>query len=121
MWRYSQSTGILTNDKGETRATGYSGCGDAKNRPECQDRKCEGPIPQGKWMIIALFDSSEHGPYVLRLAPEDPNSTFGREGFLIHGDSVKFPGEASRGCIIFPRRVREEIWTSEDIELEVTA
>ena len=119
MWTYSQSTGRLVNAMGETRAHGYSGCGDAKNRPECQDKKCEGPIPQGKWTIIALFDSKDHGPFCLRLAPQDPHSTFGRSGFLVHGDSVKFPGEASQGCIILPRRVREEIWRSEDIELEV--
>jgi hypothetical protein len=120
MWRYAQSTGILTHDE-QSVACGYSGCGDAKNRPECQAIKCEGPIPQGVWAIVAVFDSSTHGPFCLRLAPKPSTDTFGRDGFLIHGDSVKFPGEASQGCIILPRRVREDIWRSEDTELEVVA
>jgi len=49
----------------------------------------------------------------------NPDSTFGRDGFLIHGDSVRHPGDASEGCIILPRRFRERIWTSEDTDLEV--
>ena len=119
MWTYSQSTGQLSKD-GIPVACGYSGCGDAKNNPSCQDKKCEGPIPQGRWQIVELFDSPKNGPYCLRLLPEDQTITFGRDGFLIHGDSAKHPGKASEGCIILPRRFREQVWTSEDPLLEVT-
>jgi len=120
MWTYSQSTGQLSQD-GVPVACGYSGCGDAKNNPACQDKKCEGPIPQGLWRISELFDSVKNGPYCIRLVPDDQTSTFGRDGFLIHGDSVRHPGEASEGCIILPRRFREQVWTSEDTNLEVVA
>ena len=45
---------------------------------------------------------------------------FGRDGFLIHGDSIVHTGQASQGCIILPRSIREQIAASEDDELEVT-
>src|ERR1035438_5538324 len=40
---------------------------------------------------------------VQALTPESGTNTFGREGFLIHGDSVQNPGTASHGCIILPQ------------------
>jgi hypothetical protein len=120
MWTYSQSKGEWRGVDGGLVSIGYSGCGECKNNPECQEIKNKGPIPRGMWQIIALFDSPSHGPYCLRLAPKDPASVFGRGGFLIHGDSAKFPGEASMGCIILPRKIREYIWQSQDIDLEVT-
>lgn len=119
MWTYSQSTGEWRGVAGDLVAHGYSGCGDCKNRPDCQGVKNKGPIPRGRWQIIAEFDSPSHGPFCLRLQPNDGTDTLGRDGFLIHGDSVKFPGEASQGCIILPRRIREYIWQSGDIDLEV--
>jgi hypothetical protein len=33
----------------------------------------------------------------------------GRGGFLIHGDSISHPGDASDGCIILTRPEREAI------------
>lgn len=45
---------------------------------------------------------------------------FGREGFLIHGDSIVHMGQASHGCIILPRSIREQIAASGDDEIEVT-
>ena len=119
MWTYSQSTGAWHGVSGTVIAYGYSGCGDCKNRPDCQQEKNKGPIPRGKWKIIALFDSPTHGPYCLRLSPLNGTDTLGGDGFLIHGDSVKFPGEASQGCIILPRRIRQYIWESQDIDVEV--
>ncbi len=44
---------------------------------------------------------------------------FGRSGFLIHGDSVSHPGEASEGCIILDRNVRETIANDDDKYLVV--
>ncbi len=100
---------------------GYSGHGMFKDDPEHEDVKDAGPIPGGLWTVAAMIDKTpDHGPYVLRLVPAPGTETFGRSGFLIHGDSITSPGEASLGCIILPRPAREKIWTSGDYNLVVT-
>jgi hypothetical protein len=81
-----------------------------------------GPIPQGDWTIEGpLVNTAEHGPYVLTLKPSADTPTFGRDGFLPHGDSKESPGCASHGCVIMPRSVREQVWESGDRDLEVVA
>ncbi|HUO24658.1 MAG TPA: tlde1 domain-containing protein [Candidatus Aquilonibacter sp.] len=121
MWIYAQKTGELWRD-GKQVASGYSGCDKGKNDPAMQAVAEVGPIPQGKWTIIGPpFNSHEHGPYVLRLEPEAGTNSFGRNGFLMHGDSVEFPGCASKGCVILPRAIREQVWNSGDCELQVVA
>jgi hypothetical protein len=119
MWTYSQSTGELRGVEGALIATGYSGRGEHKNDPDSQEIENEGPIPRGRWLIVAVFDSPTHGPFCLRLLPQIEMDTFGRSGFLIHGDSAAHPGEASQGCIILPRKIREYIWGSADRFIEV--
>jgi hypothetical protein len=119
MWTYRQTTGRLLRD-GVPVATGYSGCNEGKNNPACQDDKNLGPIPQGVWKLTEMFDSVQHGPLCIRLEPAEGTVTFGRFGFLIHGDSATHPGEASKGCIVLPRKFREQVWESWDTELEVT-
>ena|ERR1035437_5329862 len=104
---------------GKRLAYGYSGAGAGKNNPAMQKVYDVGPIPRGKYLIDVPVDTVTHGPYVLRLEPDDRNVMFGRAGFLIHGDSVVNPGSASEGCIIMPRFARERIWESLDHELEV--
>ncbi len=47
------------------------------------------------------------------------HTALGRTSFQIHGDSINAPGEASSGCIIMPRMVRERIWRSNDRLLKV--
>lgn len=119
MWTYNQSNGFLSHN-GELAGTGYSGFGYAKNDPACEQMMDLGPIPRGKYTIdLPSFDSELHGPVCLRLTPQDSTNTFGRAGFLIHGDSIAHPGSASHGCIILPRPVRLEISESSDDELEV--
>jgi hypothetical protein len=49
------------------------------------------------------INTAKHGPYVLRLEPASGTDTFGRSGFLMHGDSKKSPGCAFEGCVIMPR------------------
>ena len=100
---------------------GYSGFAEGKNNPAMQDVHNVGPIPQGTYEIGEPFDTETHGPYVLRLMPTGPTNTFGRAGFLIHGDSVKAPGTASEGCIVLPRVVRDAVAKSGDNELKVIA
>lgn len=120
-WTYAQKTGELQLD-GQHVATGYSGAGEGKNNSEMQSVRNVGPIPQGDWMIAGPpVSTPEHGPYVLRLTPKDETETFGRSGFLMHGDSKSAPGSASHGCVIMPRTVREQVWDSGDRDFQVVA
>jgi len=118
-WTYSQETGELQHD-GQHVSNGYSGAGVGKNNPEMQNVVNIGPIPRGEWTISGPpANTNDHGPYVLRLEPAANTQTFGRSGFLMHGDSKESPGCASHGCVILPRAVREEVWNSGDRKLEV--
>lgn len=120
-WTYSQKSGELNQD-GNKVATGYSGAGTGKNNPEMQNVHNVGPIPQGDWTVTGPpVDTKTHGPYVLKLTPSDETETFGRSGFLMHGDSKERPGTASQGCIIMPKQVREQVWNSGDHDLKVVA
>jgi hypothetical protein len=47
------------------------------------------------------------------------NNMCGRDGFMIHGDSAKHPGEASDGCIIVDLPGRKAIAASGDHSLTV--
>ncbi len=120
-WTYEQKTGELQQD-GKHVATGYAGAGSGKNNPDLQNVASVGPIPTGDWKISGPpANTAEHGPYVLRLNPAPETETFGRSGFLMHGDSKEHPGCASEGCVILPRAVREQVWNSGDRDLEVVA
>lgn len=119
MWTYRQNTGELLHD-GALVAKGYSGHEEGYDNPALQHVRCVGPIPQGKWIVEGPpFDTEIHGPFVLRLQPAPGTNTFGRSGFLMHGDSKRHPGMASEGCIIMARPVREQVWDSGDRDLEV--
>lgn len=118
MWVYEQKTGHLYRG-GVIVGAGYSGSPDGKNDPTKQDQAGVGPVPRGIYSIGAPADTETHGPFVMRLTPDTGNQMFGRDGFLIHGDSVKTPGTASHGCVIMPRAVREAIWASGDRRLLV--
>jgi len=120
-WTYAQKTGELQQD-GKHIANGYSGVAAGKNNPAMQQVANVGPIPQGDWTIAGPpVDTRDHGPYVLRLQPALQTETFGRSGFLMHGDSIESPGCASHGCVIMPRPVRERVWNSGDRDLKVVA
>src|SRR5271155_1565030 len=119
MWTYDQTSGALSKD-GMRVARGYSGFGDGKNNPRLESTPDVGPIPQGFWEICGPpYETAEHGPYVLRLEPEPGTTTFGRSGFLMHGDSIVHPGQASKGCIIMDRETRTRVYLSGDTKLEV--
>ena len=117
-WVYSQSTGQLKFGE-QLIGTGYSGCGDGKNNSSCESIRDFGPIPVGWYTIGAPFDSRDHVPYVMHLTPESTNEMYGRGGFLIHGDSIARPGEASKGCIIMSRDVRERVGRCDNKQLRV--
>lgn len=118
MWVYHQSTGWLYRE-GKLVATGYSGNGEGLNNPAMEHVRDVGPIPAGLWRIDDTpFDHPKRGPFCLRLAPRN-HAARGRDGFLIHGDNKKGDRSASRGCIIFSRSVRTQIYESKDQELLV--
>lgn len=119
MWVFEQTTGRLFEYGGHAVATGYSGFGAGKNNPAMERIVNVGPVPRGKYDISDRFDSETHGPVCMHLSPLPGTETFGRGGFLIHGDSASHPGLASHGCIILPRPVRLRIAESEDREMEV--
>ena len=119
MWIYEQLTGRLISPAGGLMATGYSGAGSGKNNPTEENVQNVGPIPEGWYDIEQPEDSPTHGPFALRLLPDVGNNMFGRSEFLIHGDSIERPGQASEGCIIMPRFAREAIWNGGDHRLQV--
>ena len=123
MWKWDQSAGELTRD-GKFVSKGYAGRGRGKNNPVMQAAVGVGPIPQGRWKLVELYDSKNVGPYAIKVFAvdgklDDTHAGTGRGAFRIHGDSVRDPGNASHGCIILPRAIREMIWKSGDRDLEV--
>jgi hypothetical protein len=122
---YRQISGLLLRDLptgAVVLATCYSGQpGSTKNNPLAQNQVGAGPVPAGVYWIAEARDTAEHGPVVLPLIAVTGTQTFGRSGFLIHGDSIKAPGTASHGCIIAPRPVREQIATMGDRLLVVVS
>lgn len=122
MWTYAQATGALFAPDGTLETLGYSGWDDGKNNPAAQNEPNIGPIPCGVYTIKpaqCIATPGPHGPFVLPLAPDASNVMHGRSGFLIHGDSIAHIGDASHGCIILPRTVRERIAASGDNRLTV--
>lgn len=120
-WHYNSRTGWLDKDGIFVSKNCYSGFGEGLNNPAMEAVENVGPIPQGLWTISGPPFSGAHGPYCLHLAPQAGTQTFGRSGFLIHGDEVEHPGEhlASHGCIIADRVTRERIYQSGDTTLQV--
>lgn len=120
MWKWDQSAGELSRD-GSFVSRGYAGRGRGKNNPAMQAAIGIGPIPRGRWRITGVHDSPNTGPFTIILEPAAGTNTCGRSAFRIHGDSIAHPGEASHGCIVLPRAVRERIMRSSDRDLEVVA
>lgn len=107
-FEWEQATGLLRLG-GLVLGRGYSGSPFGRNNPAFERVANVGPIPRGLWSLEKPRDTKEHGPFVIPLVPEEGTDTFGREGFLIHGDSIKAAGTASHGCIILSRALRERI------------
>jgi hypothetical protein len=123
-WIFEQSTGRLYNPSGGLVATGYAGgnCGKNKegvNNPDAQDQPSIGPLPCGFYTFAEPVPQSRLGPFAIPLTPDDSNVMFGRGSFYIHGDSLANPGSASEGCVIMPRNVRNDMWSSDDHRLQV--
>lgn len=117
-WYFSQSTGKVEQN-GVHVGTGYSGRGAAKNNPDMENLRGEGPIPRGSYRIGPAYSHGTKGPCTMNLDPIGHNAR-GRTLFRIHGDSTTHPGSASEGCIVLPRKIREKIAVSGDASLTVT-
>jgi len=123
MWTYKQSTGELVNPIGVKVATGYAGgnCGanpEGKNNCAMQSVRKVGPIPRGTYKFLTPVLESHLGPFAIPLLPDPGNIMLGRSGFFMHGDTTP-SGNASEGCIIMPKAIRQACWASEDHKLEV--
>jgi len=46
---------------------------------------------------------------VAHLTPIEGTDTFGRSGFMVHGDNQALNHSASEGCIVAPRFIRDQI------------
>jgi len=117
--KYYQATGLLTTELGSKIAIGYAGRDKGKNNTAMENVSNVGPLPKGKYTIGKPYDSENTGKFTLPLIPFPENKMYGRLGFAIHGDSISAPGTASRGCIIMPRKAREEVNNCTDKILEV--
>lgn len=120
MWVYFQKSGAIHNTKdivNAPRFIGYSGVKPYQNDPDSQCFKDLGPIPRGLYRMTGL--KQDPTKFSIILTPDKNNEMCGRANFLIHGDSVSFPGWASQGCIILMAAERELMWSSGDMELEV--
>ena len=119
-WIYSQTTGALTHN-GLPVGTGYSGApnGGGRNNPGAEAVHHVGPIPRGRYTIGPPHHAPHSGQYVMDLTPVGHNA-HRRTELQIHGESLTNPpGDASEGCIVLPRNVRERIFRSGDHVLEV--
>ena len=109
-WKYHSDTGLIESPTGFAMGEGYSGNVAGLNNPAMESVLMHGPIPRGAWTIGEFFDDpGGKGPGVAHLAPEPGTETFGRSGFMVHGDNQALNHSASEGCIIVPRFIRDQI------------
>jgi hypothetical protein len=117
MWTYHQGSGLWVGHGLQWQ--GYAGHGEGKNNPARQAERGVGPIPCGLWSIIGPPQELPSRHYFLRLEPLPGTEAFGRDGFLLHGDSLEHPGDASEGCIVQGPTCRKTVWESGDHVVEV--
>lgn len=119
MWSYCSANGNLSRNQTFV-GTGYSGIGKGLNNPALENEEGIGPLPRGSYTIEPFFDDpGGKGPLVAHLNPSHDTGTFGRAGFMIHGDNAAADHSASHGCIILARDIRQQIAISGDNALEV--
>ncbi len=114
-WIYSSRTGRLYLG-GLYVGTGYSGTLRGRNNPELESAVALGPIPRGKYHIGPEYVHPKLGPVVMNLDPIG-HTALGRSAFRIHGDNKT--NDASHGCIIMNRTIREMISKNDTKILEV--
>jgi hypothetical protein len=117
MWIYAIASGALSRD-GEICGRGYSGRGEGRDHPDKVTVPMVGPIPPGRYRIGPAYRHARLGPVTMNLDPLPGTDMFGRSLFRIHGDNAAH--DASHGCIILSRALRDEIAASPDRLLDVT-
>lgn len=125
MWLFESRTGKMYDPTGKHVWTGYAGGNEGKNpegvnNPDMQDVRCVGPLPEGKYSFGTPVPQSHLGPFAIPLIPDPSNDMLGRSDFYCHGDTTP-SGNASEGCIIMPRAIRNAMWASPDHQLQVVA
>ena len=114
MWKYVIPTGELFDAAGnKITSFGYSGgnCGknpEGKNNPLMVSVKNIGPLPPGLYTFGQPVPQSHLGPFAIPLIPDAANVMMGRGDFYVHGDTTP-SGNASEGCIILPRAIRNQL------------
>ncbi|MEI7714009.1 MAG: tlde1 domain-containing protein [Rhodospirillales bacterium] len=125
-WTYSQTERQLTDPDGKIAGQGYSGHDAGYNNHTMQDQKDVGPTPVGTYTIGPAFRHALAGPVTMRLTPSADTDVFGRDGFMIHGDTADHAtnptaqNSASHGCIVLARPLRDAIAASTDRTIVVT-
>lgn len=119
-WIYDVKKRSFTHDGTLEFNSRYAGAPGYQNDPQYESLENRGPLPRGRYRITgAPFRHPHAGAYTIRLQPYSTNTMYGRDGFLIHGDSTRHPGEASNGCIVLDPAFRHRIYQSNDRELLV--
>lgn len=108
MWRYNSLTGEFRDCEGRVMDVGYSGFAHGLNNPDKEGIRGIGPIPRGRYIVLPSRLSLSVGPVAMDLVPLDHDAC-GRSELMIHGDTKSGRRDASRGCIILKRSVREAI------------
>jgi hypothetical protein len=117
---YQQSTGRWTHN-GNLIGVGYSGHGPGLNDPAMEQVPDVGPISVGHWVIGSFFTDPDKGPIVAHLTPQPGTDTYGRNGFMLHGDNEAMDHTASLGCIIMSHSIRLYVSQSGDTQLAVVS
>ena len=68
-----------------------------------------------KAVILEADRPNDGRPIAFPLTPDSDNNMYGRSGFMIHGDNAQ--NDASQGCIIMPRDVRELLHEGDRLEV----
>jgi hypothetical protein len=118
-WTFKIEEGKILEPLGSILSNGYAGHGVGVNNIFDEAIKDVGPIPEGFYHMGKWYDDPEKGKIVCHLIPFPETQTYGRGGFMIHGDSILHPGQASLGCLIAPYNTRFEMSQSEDQVLQV--
>src|SRR5262249_46046223 len=106
---------------GDYFGRGYSGHAEGVNNTAAERLHNIGPIPRGFYTIGPAYADEERGAYTMALIPQQGTETFGRAGFLWHGDLLAAPGQkmGSLGCIVSGLSIRKVVAASDDRELDV--
>lgn len=118
-WEYEVKTAKFYHNGTYLFSARYAGAEGYYNdsSKECVSNK--GPLPRGTYHIGEPFNHPKTKKYTMRLTPSSSNNMCGRGRFMIHGDSIATPGQASNGCIILDLNFRIKIANSNDHELIV--